>query len=149
MSDIIRIEGIDGRNGTFEPSPVNYFPNDPDMVATRLTIYDYDKPVFFHDFVIYQNTLYALYLEAMPDYRDGKWVQYIDFKGGTAFQEAMEIYGIHEREVILGISPYSAPSVLEAIKKRADLTEQDIFVATKVFLNGSIMDVIDTGDYNP
>ena len=65
MSDVTYIEGIDGRNATFEPSPVNYFPSNPEMVATRLTIYNYDDPVFYHDFIVSDGTLYALYLEAI------------------------------------------------------------------------------------
>lgn len=146
MSDVVYIEGIDGRNGKFEPSPVNYFPNNPDMVATRLTIFNYEDPVFYHDFIIHEGTLYALYLEAMPDYRDGKWTQYIDFKGGSGFQQAMEIYGRHEREVIMNISEHSAPSVMQGIRNRIDLTEKDIMFATKLFLTGSVMEVIDTGN---
>jgi hypothetical protein len=146
MSEVTRIEGINGRNGTFEPSPINYFPNDPNMVATRLTIYNFDDPVFFHDFIVHNNTLYALYIEAMPDYRDGKWVNYIDFKGGPAFDQAMALYGVYEREVFLNITPHSSQSVLAAIEKRKDLTEQDIMVATKLFLNGTVMEVIDTGE---
>lgn len=146
MSEVVRIEGVNGRNGTFEPSPVDYFPNDPNMKATRLTIYDNDDPVFFHDYIVYNNTLYGLYLEAMPGYRDGKWVNYIDFKGGPAFEQAMAIYGTYEKEVFLNITPNSAPSILEALKRRTDLTEQDIMVATKVFLQGAVMDVVDTGE---
>lgn len=146
MSEVTRIVGVDGRSGTFEPSPINYFPNDPEMVASRLTIYDYENPVFFHDYIVHNGTLYGLYLEAMPDYRDGKWVNYIDFKGTPAFQEGMALYGTYEREVFLNITPTSAPSILEAIQRRKDLTEQDIMVATKIYLNGAVMDIINTGE---
>lgn len=148
MSEVIRLEGVNGRNALFEPAPVNYFPNDPNMIATRLTIFNYDDPVFFHDFIVYNDTLYALYIEAMPDYRNGEWVNYIDFKGQGQFEEAMALYGVYEREVFLNITPQSAPSILDAIGKRKDLTEQDIMVATKIYLNGSVMDIIDTGEPN-
>lgn len=146
MSEIIRIEGVNGRNATFEPSPVNYFPNDPEMVATRITIFNYDDPIFFHDFIVHDGTLYGLYIEAMPDYRDGKWTEYIDFKGGSGFDQAMEIFGKHDREVMMNLSEKSAPAVLKAIKNRIDLTQKDIMFATKLFLTGSVMKVIDTGN---
>lgn len=143
MSDTRRFEGTDGRSGVDTVSPVMYFPNDPDMVARRLTIYTYGEPVFFHDYIVHEGTMYALYVEAMPNFRDGKWLEYINF-GGPTFEKNYEIFGKYDREVWLNVTPYSSESILKALEKRADLTQQDLMIAAKINVTGDVVMIYDT-----
>lgn len=143
MSDITTIEGPKGRSVTFEPCPVNYFPNDSDMTATRMTIFTYGDPVFFLDFIIQEDTRYTIYFEVFPDYREGRWLNYTEFDGGEPFDKGIEIFKNCSRIVHLNITPNSAPSVLEGIKRRQDLTDKDLVLASKIYLSGALMDVID------
>lgn len=145
MSGTRSFEGVDGRSGIDTVCPIEYFPNNPDMTARRLTIYTYGEPVFFHDYIVYEGTMYALYIEAMPNFRNGEWLKHIDFSG-PKFKENYEIFGKYDREVWLNITPYSADSILQALARRTDLTAQDIMVAARIHLTGDVMLVRDTAN---
>lgn len=143
--DTKRFEGINGISAVDEKSPIIYFPNDLSISARRLTFYNFGAQVFFFDYTIQDNTQYVLYLEAVPEYRGGKWLEFLKLDGPN-FKQHYEELGKFDRVVWLNVTPYAAPFIPDAIAKRVELTEKDKSLASKIYVTGEVMLVHDTAD---
>jgi hypothetical protein len=136
-------EGVDGLGMFDEPCPIVYFPNDETIEARRLTRTKDNEPIFFLDYVLRDETLYALYLEVMPEYRNDEWLQYLDFNKET-FEKNYSEFGRYTKTVWVNPVGFSFPSADKVLDKRVKLSQDGLLDQGEIFIQGPIMKYVDT-----
>lgn len=136
-------EGGDGMGMVDEPCPITYFPDDPNTEVRRLTRTKDDAPIFFVDYVLRDETLYALYLEVYPDYRGKDWIQYLNFNKET-FESNYAEFGKFNKSVWVNTSNFAHSSLEMALEKRVQLSQEGFLDQGEIFVQGSMMEYVDT-----
>lgn len=136
-------EGVDGLAMVDEPCPITYFPNDTNTEVRRLTRTKDNEPIFFVDYVLRDETLYALYLEVSPEYRGQNWVQYLDFNK-EAFAKGYSEFGKFTKSVWVNTTSFAHSSLEMALEKRVQLSKESLLDPAEIFVQGSMMKYVDT-----
>lgn len=136
-------EGVDGMAMVDEPCPITYFPDDENTEVRRLTRTKDGEPIFFVDYVLRDETFYALYIEVTPEYRGQNWVQYLNFNK-EAFEKGYSEFGKYTKTVWVNTSSFAHASLEMALERRVQLSQEGFLDQGEIFVQGSMMEYVDT-----
>ena len=138
MSDVHHIVGFDGLGVTLEPSPINYFPDKPEVVVRRFIRTKNDNPIFWVDYIIKDDALMIISIQAEPEYRDGKWLEYINFdeaRKASIFEDGYQKMGKFSKTFWLGVN--DNPNFQTLLEKRDHLSKSGLMVDSEIYLKGN------------
>lgn len=122
-----------------EVSPIDYFPDDPEIVVKRVTFLDGDKDVGFVDLHLTEDTVYYLYLEVKPEYRGQKFIEFMS----PEKQETKQKF-TRPKTVWLNINPQVAKNSSIYLNARRQFNKEGKTVPTKIYMNGTKLSVEET-----
>lgn len=132
------VEASDGFSATGSLSPVTYFPEEPDRIVRRMTRSKDNTPIFCIDYTIEDDTMYVLSLQVEPEYRDGKWLEYVNFdrpESKGVFEEGYNNFGKFSKTVWIGYT--ETPTFKKALEKRDNLSKKKIMVDSEIYMQGN------------
>lgn len=147
MSEIHYYETVNGLGATSQLSPVTYFPDEPERVVKRFTRTKDGAPIFWFDYTIDDDTLYSLSIYVEPEYRDGQWLEYINFdkpEFKEAFEKGYEEFGKFSKTVWMGYN--ETPTFKKALEKRDQLSKKGVMVDSEIFMQGKTVKYHNTKD---
>jgi hypothetical protein len=137
MSEIHYYKSVNGLGATSQLSPITYFPDEPEKVVRRFTRTKDGEPIFWVDYTIDDDTMYVLSLFAEPEYRDGKWVEYLNFDSPEmeeAFREGYEHFGKATKTVWLGYT--ETPRTVRALEAKKSLIKRGLMDEEEIMMQG-------------
>lgn len=141
-------EGVNGLAVTDEPCPITYFPEDITTEVRRLTRTKDEEAVFFVDYVLRDETVYVLYFEVAPKYRNTDWLQYLNFDK-QMFDKGYAQFGKFTKSVWVNTTESVNPTLDSLLEKRIQLSKNGFVDPGEVFIQGSTMKYVDARGNNP
>lgn len=120
-------------------SPINYFPDEPEKVVKRITFLNDQEDVGFIDIYLTDEVAYYLYVEVKPEYRSGKFMNYM-----TPDKEETKQKFTRPKTVWVNINPTIVDNTPKYLEYRRKLVSEGRLPSSTMYMNGSKFGVEET-----